>query len=205
MTTDFKIENPSPMESTQPLWLDHCELPKPGVRKAEVTRPRQQQGFSLIEVLVTVLILAFGLLGVAGLLVKGVSNAASSEAMTKASQLAGELADRMRANPAIAVGSGSQYLLNTSNAQPVTWTSAKPTDTEAATSVALKDKQDWMKAIETQLPSGRGRVTNNDTQRSVLIEVAWSNCLGTISDTDKTTCTDNSATAFKQISFELRL
>ncbi len=165
----------------------------------------KQRGFSLIEVLVTVLILAFGLLGVAGLLVKGVSNAASSEAMSKASQLAGDLADRMRANPTIAINSGSQYLLNTGNAEAVSWTGAKPTDVEAASSVALKDKQDWMKSLEAQLPLGRGRVTNDDSARKVLIEVAWSNCLGTISDADKTACTDNSASAFKKIMFELRL
>lgn len=166
-----------------------------------------QRGFSLIEVLVTVLILAFGLLGVAGLLVKGVSNAASSEAMSKASQLASELADRMRANPTIAISSGSQYLLNTgdANAAAVNWTADKPTDVEAATSVALKDKQDWMKALEAQLPLGRGRVTNDDSARKVLIEVAWSSCMGTISDAEKTACTDNSATAFKKIMFELRL
>jgi prepilin-type N-terminal cleavage/methylation domain-containing protein len=50
-----------------------------------------QKGFSLIEVLVTMVILAFGLLGVAGLLVGGVSNAAGSEAFSKASQLAAQL------------------------------------------------------------------------------------------------------------------
>ncbi len=167
----------------------------------------KQRGFSLIEVLVTVLILAFGLLGVAGLLVKGVSNAASSEAMSKASQLAGDLADRMRANPTIAISSGSEYLLNTglANAEAVRWTGAKPTDAEAATSVALKDKQDWMKALEAQLPLGRGRVTNVDSDRKVVIEVAWSNCMGTISDADQTSCTDNSGAAFKKIMFELRL
>ena len=52
---------------------------------------RRQKGFSLIEVLVTMLVLAFGLLGVAGLLVGGVSNASSSEAFSKASQLAADI------------------------------------------------------------------------------------------------------------------
>ena len=41
--------------------------------------------------------------------------------------------------------------------------------------------------------------------RQVNIQVAWSNCLGTISDAEKTSCRDNSAAAFRIINFEMRL
>ncbi len=58
------------------------------------------------------LILAFGLLGVAGLLVGGISNAAGSESLNKANQLASDMADRIRANPIIALGATSEYLIN---------------------------------------------------------------------------------------------
>jgi type IV pilus assembly protein PilV len=170
-----------------------------------MTIAARQRGFSLIEVLVTMLILSFGLLGVAGLLVKGVSNAASSESYSKASQLAAEMADRMRANPAVALSASSAYLLNTGNATaPNLWTDAVPT---TASSIALKDKQDWMNALAAQLPQGRGRITNSvgGGARQVDIEVAWSNCFGTLSDSDKTSCTDNSAAAFRVVKFELRL
>jgi type IV pilus assembly protein PilV len=68
-----------------------------------------QRGFGLIEVLVTILILVFGLLGVAGLLVKGVSNAANTEARIKANNLLADMADRIRANPAAAVSGTSEY------------------------------------------------------------------------------------------------
>ena len=91
--------------------------------KVSVNRPHwpahNQAGFSLIEVLVTMLILAFGLIGVAGLLVSGVSNAAASEALTKANQLAADMADRMRANPAVALSATSEYITNYTDAAPV--------------------------------------------------------------------------------------
>lgn len=164
-----------------------------------VRRKCKQGGFSLIEVLVTMLILAFGLLGVAGLLVSGVSNAAGSEAMAKANQLAADMADRMRANPVAALSATSQYLTNVS-----TWGEAPPS---SPTTIALQDKKAWMEAVAAQLPQGEGKITNSVAggARQVDIWIRWSNCFGTINDVDRTACINNSATAFRTIRFELRL
>ena len=153
-------------------------------------------GFSLIEVLVTLVILSFGLLGVAGLLVSGVSNAAASEAMSKASQLAADMADRMRANPLVALSATSEYI--------TPYTDTAPT---APVTIAQRDKKEWLEALAAQLPQGDGKITNTVSggQRKVEIEVRWSNCLGTLNDASRTACTDNSATAFKTIGLELRL
>lgn len=155
-----------------------------------------QSGFSIIEVLVTMVILSFGLLGVAGLLVSGVSNAASSEAMSKASQLAADMADRIRANPVVGVSATSQYITAYSESPP-----ASPT------SIAERDKKEWLEALAAQLPQGDGRITNSVSagQRKVEIEVRWSNCLGTLSDAARILCTNNSAASFKTVLFELRL
>ncbi len=167
---------------------------------------RGQRGFSLIEVLVTMLILAFGLLGVAGLLVGGVSNAAGSESLNKANQLASEMADRIRANPAVALGATSEYLINENGAwegQPHLWVDAAP----AGASIAINDVANWMTSIATQLPSGRGRIYNTvgGGARQVNIQIAWSSCFGTLSDAERTKCRDDSANAFRSINFELRL
>lgn len=164
----------------------------------QLCRPqrKRQAGFSLIEVLVTMLVLAFGLLGVAGLLVNGVSNAAASESLSKASQLAADMADRIRANPAVALSATSEYL--------TAYTDSPPSN---PSSIALNDKKVWMEALAAQLPQGKGRIYNTVTagQRQYNIEIRWSNCLGTINDADRTACTDNSATAFRTFNFELRL
>ena len=161
-----------------------------------MSRKAGQAGFSLIEVLVTLVILSFGLLGVAGLLVSGVSNAASSEAMSKASQLAADMADRMRANPLVALSATSEYITTYADGPPAT-----------PVTIAQRDKRDWLVALATQLPQGDGRITNTVSggQRKVEIEVRWSNCLGTLSDAARTLCTDNSDAAFKTFVFELRL
>jgi type IV pilus assembly protein PilV len=161
--------------------------------RSPLVRPN---GFSLIEVMVTMVILSFGLLGVAGLLVNGVSNAVASESMAKASQLAADMADRIRANPTVALSATSQYLTQYSDSPP-----ASPS------SIAENDKKVWLEALAAQLPQGDGQITNSvsGTERKVVIQVRWSNCLGTLSDADLTACTDNSGAAFKTVTFELRL
>jgi type IV pilus assembly protein PilV len=146
--------------------------------------------------MVTMVILSFGLLGSAGLLVSGVSNASASESMAKASQLAADMADRMRANPTVALSATSQYITTYADNPP-----ASPS------SIAENDKKVWLESLAAQLPQGDGKITNytSGTERKIVIEVRWSNCLGTLSDADRTACTDNSATAFKTVTFELRL
>jgi type IV pilus assembly protein PilV len=61
--------------------------------------PRTREtGFTLIEVLIAVTVLSFGLLGVAGLQVTGMRGVQSSSYRFEAARLAEDLTDRMRAN-----------------------------------------------------------------------------------------------------------
>ncbi len=55
-------------------------------------------GFTLIEVLIAMLVLAVGLLGLAGLQATSLRNNQSAYNRSQATQLAYDLADRMRAN-----------------------------------------------------------------------------------------------------------
>ncbi len=57
-----------------------------------------KNGFTLIEVLVAVVILALGLLGLAGLQASGLGNNQSAYNRSLATQLAYDMVDRMRAN-----------------------------------------------------------------------------------------------------------
>jgi type IV pilus assembly protein PilV len=61
-------------------------------------------GFTLIEVLVAVLVLAVGIVGAAGVQVAALRTRHATGLMSGAVQLAGSLADRMRANAAQAQG-----------------------------------------------------------------------------------------------------
>jgi type IV pilus assembly protein PilV len=155
------------------------------------------RGFSLIEVLVTILILTFGLIGVAGLLVNGIANASSSEYLTKANALAADMADRIRANPGPsgAMSASTEYAFTYSDYAP-----ASPSST------AQRDKKDWLEALAKQLPNGDGKIvfTNTGGERKFDIEVRWSNCLGTVNQTVSELCAAG-GTEVRTVTFELRL
>jgi type IV pilus assembly protein PilV len=58
----------------------------------------RQQGFTLLEVLVSLLVLSIGLIGLAGLQLTGVTNSRDAYFRTQAVMLSYDIADRMRAN-----------------------------------------------------------------------------------------------------------
>ena len=59
---------------------------------------KTQAGFTLIEILIAMIILAFGLLGLAGLQAAGLQQNQNSQYRSQATALAYDLADRIRAN-----------------------------------------------------------------------------------------------------------
>lgn len=63
-----------------------------------IARPRCQQGFSLIEVLIAILVLGFGLLGFALMLTTSLRFSVAANERTQATNLAYDLLDQMRAN-----------------------------------------------------------------------------------------------------------
>lgn len=65
-----------------------------------VVRP-SARGFTLLEVLVAIVILAIGLLGIAGLQLNNLRYSAQSAARAQASLLAEQMAERIRNNPAV--------------------------------------------------------------------------------------------------------
>lgn len=84
---------------------------------------KQARGFSLIEILITMLIIAVGLMGTATLQLTGLSSNQGSYLRTQASILVYDIADRMRSNPDRAIagdydgfsfdaGTGAESTLN---------------------------------------------------------------------------------------------
>ena len=60
---------------------------------------QRQRGFSLVEVLIALVIMSVGMLGIAGLFVQGMQAGRTSVLRHHAVTLAGDIADRIRANP----------------------------------------------------------------------------------------------------------
>ena len=69
------------------------------IKSYQVT-PRLNAGLTMIEVLVTLVILSVGLLGMAAMQVTGIRGTNNAGYRTQASLLANDIAERMRANPA---------------------------------------------------------------------------------------------------------
>lgn len=75
-------------------------MPLISLPKTAPPPPRQDSaGFTLVEILITVVVLSIGLLGLAGLQISGLRANMSSEARSKATLLANDIIERMRANP----------------------------------------------------------------------------------------------------------
>ncbi len=71
--------------------------------------PYRQQGFSMIEVLVSLVILSFAILGVGSLQIMAIKGTQSAHLRTQASIAAMNLASKMRANPSgVALGKYQQ-------------------------------------------------------------------------------------------------
>lgn len=64
-----------------------------------MTDLRKSKGFSLVEVLITLVIMSVGMLGIAGLYVHSMQAGRTSMLRHHAVTLAGDIADRLRANP----------------------------------------------------------------------------------------------------------
>jgi type IV pilus assembly protein PilV len=121
---------------------------------------QKQTGFSLIEVLVTLVIISFGMLGIAGVIINGLKNNNSSYARTQASILANDIIDRMRANKTTAEASTYPYNLALT---------ASPN----GAGVPLNDLTEWRASLATAMPAGTGSVAMDATTKKVTVIVQW--------------------------------
>lgn len=74
-----------------------------------MTNIKTNKGFSLVEVLIALIIMSVGMLGIAGLYVHGMQAGRTSMLRHHAVTLAGDVADRIRANPT----AGAAYVATT--------------------------------------------------------------------------------------------
>lgn len=118
---------------------------------------RQSAGFSLIEVLVSFLVLSIGVLGMASLQLNALKFNQTAAVRSQATFLAYDIADRMRANR-VKAQSGN-YDIALADSAPT------------GSSIEATDLQQWKAALVSQLPGGTGGVVRNGTK--VTVTVQW--------------------------------
>lgn len=176
-------------------------------QNAALCRHRSARGFSLIEVLVSIVVLSFGLLGMVGMQAAALQSNRDARLQSSAVNLAREGVEMMRGNQTISsLSSGNPYLGSYSNPAgtsplapetPNYCLSVSASTPCASTSdVASAQMTEWLQRIDSALPGARvdvcfdsspfdsnglPRWTCNNTGTNVVIKMGW-----TRSTTDRT-------------------
>ncbi len=117
-------------------------------------------GFTLIEVLVAVLVLAIGLLGIAGLQAAGLQMNNSAYLRSQAAVLTQDLADRVRANTE-GYQTGAYDIGDPSSVSQTS--SCFTTAGCSSTQLAQSDVARWRAAVQSLLPGGEGTICQDDS------------------------------------------
>lgn len=130
------------------------------MHKTNLSRSRSQRGVSLVEVLVTVVVISVGLLGVSALHLTSLRNSFDSNSRSKATWLAHDIADRMRANRNAARSGNYTIAIGTS---------------PSGTTIAATDLIGWKNQMSQSLTSGDGSIAVADIGSSKVftITVQW--------------------------------
>lgn len=123
---------------------------------------RRLAGLTLIEILITLLVISIGLLGVAGLHAMSLRNNYDALMRSHASALAADIADRMRANR----GAANDYEIDLETTE---------VDVGEDPPISATDLFEWRETLAAQLPQGTGAVDVElvDERIVVTITIQW--------------------------------
>lgn len=127
-----------------------------------------QFGFSMVEVLVAIVVLSFGLLGLAGLQADGLRSNNDAYLKSQATLLAYDMLDRMRAN-----------MQGVENGFYDNLFSSTPSDPGCVSSgctiqqMSQHDAYEWSEKIAELLPGGQGLVSGSGSGSIFTITVMW--------------------------------
>ena len=123
-------------------------------------RGARQQGFTLIEVLVSMIVLAIGLLGLAQLQARGLQFNQDAYVRSQATVLAYEIIDRMRANR----DNAADYV----SAHPGPGQACNPLSTAPDIELSC-----WHSQVAQALPGGEANITVQPNPDYYQIEISW--------------------------------
>lgn len=163
--------------------------------------PQRNTGFTLVEILITVIVLSIGLLGLAGLQISGLRANMSSEARSKATLLANDIIERMRANP-LGVDANQYAGINTDSlacdTDPSPFCSnTSSTAAENCTAAEMAAFDAWVWGCGLPVPAGaqRGGVQNFLLNGTARVTCNPSPCVPGSAYTVTVSWSENSPTA----------
>ena len=132
----------------------------------------QQRGLSMIEILVTLTIVAFGLLGLLGLQARALSFQKDSFDRKAAAELVAQLAERMRANHLGFLAGNYTLTFEAADATPGAVTTCAAPCTSAQ--VGTRDLDEWRIELRRRIPSAAAYIQWDPANPSwVNVAMAW--------------------------------
>ncbi|MEO9453974.1 type IV pilus modification protein PilV [Chromobacterium phragmitis] len=129
-------------------------------------------GFTILEVLIALLVLAMGVLAAIAVMVNAERASSSAYLRQMANQYAYDMIDRMRANSA-QVSAGSYDVA--SGTSPATFQSDCATAACSTATMATYDKYQWLSDVQNNLPGGTGSVyqPTNGGGSERIVQIWW--------------------------------
>lgn len=128
------------------------------------------RGFTLVEVLIALVILAIGLLGMATLMMSSLQSSQGAYMRSQASLLTYDIVERMRANREQALTSDAYVV--TKNTAATSNPNCKGSGCTPSNQ-ARQDLYDWRKALEDNIPGSKASIARANTNE-YTIEIEWS-------------------------------
>ena len=139
------------------------------IRRRDPGSLNAEKGFTLIEVLVSLLLLAIGVLGAAAMQLYALKSDQVAGVHSQAVYLANSIAEAMRANAGDSANATSctgacagEYVRGINDPIPA-----------AGTSISSVDLNAWLNTVARELPSGKGSISAADASKRVTITVQW--------------------------------
>jgi type IV pilus assembly protein PilV len=141
---------------------------RPSYRSGGTPAQRRAAGFTLIEILVAMLVLAIGLLGIAAMQLRGLQYNHDAYLRSQISVLAYSMADRMRLNRAVAASYASVFTV------PAT----EPTGCTQSAVGATNDLACWRHEVWEALPPGSSADIVAELDGEFTIALGWTDRQG---------------------------
>lgn len=150
------------------------KLPIPRFAVLASSLAHKQRGSSLIEILITMIIVSLGLLGQAGLIALSAKASHSAYMRSQATLLSYDILERLRLNRTLALAGSFTINFAASGDDP---SDSVPSGTD----IENIELRDWKSNIENALPNGDGKVTV-DGGGNVTIVIQWVEVVNTAND-----------------------